>query len=64
MWDCDRQLIWLNEAYSSDPVENCTRDGKNEPHSQSQVPDITEPPLQNSVTISHADNVLSFWHSG
>jgi hypothetical protein len=37
-------LFWLNEACSSDPVENSIRDGKSEPNSQNQVTDTTEPP--------------------
>ena len=57
-------LFWLNGACSSDPVENSTRDRK-----VSHVPRVRcltpqSPQLHNSVTISHADNVPSFWHSG
>ena len=57
-------MFWLNEACSSDPVENSTRDrtASHIPRDRCLTPQ--SPQLHNSVTISHADNVPSFWHSG
>jgi hypothetical protein len=50
-------LFWLNGACSGDPIENSTRDRK-----ASHVPRIRC--LSITLTISNADNVPSFWHSG
>ena len=57
-------LFWLNEACSGNPVENSTRDrtASHIPRDRCLTPQSHQ--LHNSVTISHADNVLSFWHSG
>jgi hypothetical protein len=61
-WTVIGSLFWLNEACSGHPVENSTREGK-----ASYIPRVgcltlQSPQLYDSVTISHADNVPSFWH--
>jgi hypothetical protein len=57
-------LFWLNEACSSDPVENSTRDGTVNQITRDRCLAPQSPQLHNSVSVSHTDNVPSSSYSG
>ena len=61
-WNCDREPTLGEWGLLWQPSRELYKGWKSKSHSQSLIPQ--SPQLHNTATISHADNVPSFWYSG